>query len=181
MNIEHAIILALSEPRSHSKLKIKTRQIRRQNNETLSNDGFDAALKRLRNGKITNRKKINGREVEYSLNSDSSKMAKQAISHIENTGKIIEWLEMCTRIIQRRAKVIDKMRKLSKKSGLGEEMKKDKLQCCDYAISKFVERFNQIYTVYAKINFLLYFKYLGSGIFKKTSIAITKEIFRHHR
>lgn len=110
MEIEEAIILGLSENRNYSNLCIQARKIRRQNGETLSKEGFNEALKRLRDEKIAIRKKISGREVEYSLNLKLSNKVKNVIYVIDMIKKRIEWVERFTKFIERKANEIDEAR-----------------------------------------------------------------------
>lgn len=110
MEIEEAIILALSEARNYSNLRIESRKIRRQNGKTLSNVGFNEALNRLRDEKIAIRKKISGREVEISLNLKSSNRVKNVIFVIDMIKKRIEWVERFTKFIERKANEIDEAR-----------------------------------------------------------------------
>jgi len=67
MEFEQDILVALSEPRNFSRLYHKTAKLRKQTNQTLSRESFNKALKRLVEDQIVTKKKITGREVEYSI------------------------------------------------------------------------------------------------------------------
>jgi len=127
MEIEEAIILALSEPRNYSNLRMEARKIRRQHEETLSNEGFEEALKRLRDEKIADRKEINGREVEYSLNLKSSNLVKNVIFAIGSIKERSEWVERFTKFIERKANEIDEGRNEFIKMGLKQVVEHDQL------------------------------------------------------
>lgn len=110
MEIEDSIILALSESMIYSKLRQESRLIRRQYEKSLSNEAFNEALKRLVADKLVNRKKINRREIEYSLNLKLSNHVKKAITSIDTIQERIKWIEMFTKFIERKANEIDEGR-----------------------------------------------------------------------
>jgi len=128
MEIEQAIILALSEPRIYTKLRTEARKIRHQHEKTLSNEAFEEALKRLRDEKIVLRREINGRDVEYSLNHDSSSVVRYVIFASDKIDKKIELLEKFTKSIERKSDEIDKGRKTMIEMGLEDIVKEDKVQ-----------------------------------------------------
>jgi len=127
MEIEHAIILALSEPRNYSNLCKEARMIRNQNGETLSKEAFNDALKRLHNDEFVNKKQINGREVSYYLNLEKSTLVKNVIHTIKVINEQISWTEKFTGFVERKAEEIDDARKQLKEMGFEIIIKEDKL------------------------------------------------------
>ena len=110
MEIEDSIIIALSESMIYSKLRQESRQIRLQHGKTLSNEAFNEALKKLVAEKLVNRKKINGREIEYSLNLKLSNHVKKAITSIDTIQDRIKWIEHFIKLVERKANEIDEGR-----------------------------------------------------------------------
>jgi len=127
MEIENAIILALSESRNFSNLYTEARIVRKQNEETLSRDSFNSALKRLFDDKIVNKKQISGREVLYFLNLEKSALVKNVIYIINAIDDQISWVEKFTKFVERKAEEIDDGRKQLREMGFEVIVKEDKL------------------------------------------------------
>ena len=127
METEHAIILALSEPRNYSNLYKKARIIRKQNGETLSKESFNESLKRLFGDRIVNRKQINGREVSYFLNLEKSTLVKNIIKTISVIDDQISWVEKFTKFVERKADEIEEGRNQLIEMDLEIIIKKDEL------------------------------------------------------
>ena len=127
MEIENAIILALSESRNFSNLYTEARIVRKQNGETLSRDSFNSALKRLFDDKIVNKKQISGREVLYFLNLEKSALVNNVIYIINVIDDQISWVEKFTKFVERKAEEIDDGRKQLREMGMEFTIKEDKL------------------------------------------------------
>jgi hypothetical protein len=127
MNIDEAIILALNEPRNYTNLRREARRIRKDHKESLSNEGFEEAMKRLRKDKVVVKKKISGRELEYSLNQNQSNLVDYVMKLSKGFEEKIEFIERFTKFIERKANEIDEGRKTMIEMGLSEVVKKDKI------------------------------------------------------
>jgi len=111
MEIEHAIILALSEPRNYTNLCKEARTIRKQNGETLSKESFNVTIKRLFADKFVNKKQVNGREVSYSLNLEKSTLVNNIMKIIYKIDDQISSVEEFTKLVEGKAETIDEGRK----------------------------------------------------------------------
>jgi len=127
MEIENAIILALSESRNFSNLYIEARIVRKQNGETLSRDSFNTALKRLFVDKIVNKKQVSGREMLYFLNLEKSALVKNISYIIDVIDDQISWVEKFAKFVERKAGEIDEGRKQLRELGLEVIVKEDEL------------------------------------------------------
>ena len=111
---EQAIILSLNEPRNYSKLYEESRKCRKSENQTLSRETFDRALKNLVFDGFVSKKDLDGRTKQYSLNStEDTEETKQIFFKFnkELKQKIVRFEKILLKMDLKQAKSSSKKRK----------------------------------------------------------------------
>jgi len=175
MEIEEAIILALSEPTNYTNLRRKAQKIRRRHGKTLSNEAFDEALKRLRDEKIVLRKEIDGRTVEYSLNQDTLSVVKYVNYIAKKERKRIEVLEKLTKFIEKRVDKINDHRTFFTKMGDKDTLKAIIPKNMVQEFQAFIMELMKYILSLEKLSFFFNSKIWGTSLTKKYQLEHQKQ------